>query len=771
MAGREVIFQQAMSEGHSAAWDRQWDKAVSAYQKALAASPNQPQALASLGLAFFQLERYENSLNAYRRAAQVSPQDPVLLERVAQLSERMGNPKQACEVGMQAAELYIKNQEVEKAVENWLQVTRLDPDNVNPHVRLAMVHERLGHFPQAVIEYLAIASLFQRAGSLDKAIEMVERALRLKPDSQEARQAAMLLKGGQLLPRPGRPEDAASSLNIANVTGVDSPEPVKTGLDPVMEARQKSLTRLAEVLFELSDEGGESSSEKPGWQAIVRGTGLLSDPQKARTMIKLHLGQAIEAQSNDQEVQAAGELERALEAGFNDPALYFDLGMLRALSDRLESALRYLQSAVKHKDYALGARLLMAGVLHKLGRLPEASIEYMEALREADSIVVPPEQADAINQAYEPFLETHAKQSDMRNLERLCGNIKDLLLRPDWHAQLAQARKQLPPPADGAPPVPLAEILTLSQSSQVIEAMQRVHQLARLGHMRTAIDEAFFSLRYAPTYLPLHTLIGDLLIQDGRVQDAIDKYTVVAQAYTIRGETVQATNLLRRIIQVAPMNLVVRTRLIDLLTARGQVDDALGETMTLADMYYRLAELDQARQMYTSALHLAQQSSHNREWSLKILQRMGDIDMQHLDWKQALRVYEQVRILQPDDRTVRKNLVDLHIRLGQPAQASAELENYIGYLETNGHRPQAVPFLEELVSENPKQAAFRRTLAEEYRQAGRMTDAVTQLDVLSKILLEMGDRSGAIQAIEAIVAMDPPDLKDFNIRLSTLKSG
>jgi tetratricopeptide (TPR) repeat protein len=770
MPGREDVFQKAMSEGHSAAWDQQWDKAAAAYQKALKESPNHPKALASLGLALFQLQRFEESLDTYQQAAQASPEDPVLLEKVALLSERLGNLKQAIKAAMQAAELYIKNQEVEKAIENWLRVTQLDPDEVSAHARLAMVHERLGHVPQAVTEYLATAGLLQRAGSVDKAAEMVGRALRLKPDSQEARQATALLKGGQLLPKQMRTKGGTGPLRMAQVKGMESPKPTETGLDPVMDARQKALTRLAEVLFELFDEGGDTSSGTRGLKAIVRGTGSLSNPKDVRTKIMLHLGQAIDAQSTGQEAQAAEELERALEAGFKDPAIYFNLGMLRALSDRLESGLRNLQQAVKHSDYAMGGRLLMAGVLRKMGRLPEAATEYMQALRLADSAVVPPEQADEIRQLYEPLIEGQSRQSDQAGLEKLCDNIKGLLLRPDWQAQVAQAREQLPQATDGAPPMPLAEVLTQAQSSQVIEAIGRVHQMARAGHLRLAMDEAFYSIRYAPTFLPLHTLIGDLLIQDGLVQDAIAKYTVVAQSYSLRGEAVQATNLLRRIIQVAPMDLAVRTRLIDQLVARGQVDEALGEYIDLADMYYRLAELDMARKTYTTALQLAQQSNDNREWSLKILQWMGDIDMQHLDWKQAMRVYEQIRTLQPDDMSVRKNLFDLNIRLGEPAQASVELENFISYLETSGHRTDAIPLLEELVTENPKLAAVRRYLAEEFRHAGRMTDAVAQLDALGEILFDAGDRPGAIQIIESIVAMNPPNLKDYNMLLNKLES-
>ena len=63
---------------------------------------------------------------------------------------------------------------------------------------------------------------------------------------------------------------------------------------------------------------------------------------------------------------------------------------------------------------------------------------------------------------------------------------------------------------------------------------------------------------------------------------------------------------------------------------------------------------------------------------------MADIDMQRLDWKQAIRVYEQIRTLRPDDEGVRKNLIELSLRLGQPAQANAEIESYLTYLQSTG---------------------------------------------------------------------------------------
>ena len=284
------------------------------------------------------------------------------------------------------------------------------------------------------------------------------------------------------------------------------------------------------------------------------------------------------------------------------------------------------------------------------------------------------------------------------------------------------------------------------------------------------MDEAFESFKYAPTYLPLHTLIGDLLIQEGRTQDAIAKYTVVAEAYSVRGEATQAVSLLRRIVQVAPMDLAVRTRLIDQLAARGMVDEAIGEYIELADIYYHLAELEMARKTYTTALRLAQQGGANRAWSVKLMRRMADIDMQRLDWRQALRIFEQLRTLEPGDTSVRKSLVELYIRLAQFPQANAELEGFLAHLQNAGRRGEAIPMLEELVNEDPRQSLLRRVLAEEYRHAERVPDSVAQLDALADILLKMGDREGAIQTIESILAMNPPHLEVYKTLLDKMKS-
>ena len=766
MAGRDDVFQRAMNEGHSAAWDQAWEQAATAYKKALAEVPDNPKALGSLGLALFQQQKFDEALKVYIRAAQVTPEDPAPFEKIAFIQERQGNLKEAIQASYQAAELFLKIREVEKAIENWLRVVQLNPEHIQARSRLAFVHEKTGQIHQATTEYIAVASLLQNLGNIEKAVEILKHAQQLESGNSDIAQALSMVTSGKLLPKPTRPKGGTGPLRMAQVKQLNSPrEQIKDSPDPISEARKKALNVLADALFQLTDESSDEAQTRRGLQSIMKGTGQLS-AQAEQTRILLHLSQAIDAQTKGQDTVAADELEKAVESGFSHPAIYFDLGYLRAATGRSESALRNLQQCNKHADYELAAHLLSGQILIGLSRLKEAAIENLEALKIADAAVVEPDKSDSIRQLYEPLVEAVGRDLDEKALQKLCDNVQEMLVRLNWRVHLLKLRSEMPQ-AEADATLPLAEILIQAQSSHVIEAMNYINELARANRLRSAMDEAFQSLTYAPSYLPLHILIGDLLIREGHTQDAINKFTVVASAYGVRGEVSQATKVLRKIIQLAPMDMSARTRLINQLVARGQQDEAISEYLDLADIYYRLAELEMARKTYTTALRLAQQPNANRQWSIQILRRMADIDMQRLEWKQALRVYEQLRTLRPDDASARASLIELTLRLGQPAQAQSELKSYMEYLESNHNSEQAIPFLEKLAEEND-QIMLRHELAVQYHHAGHTAEAVTLLDKIGDQLMEQGDKDGVREVVTLILSMNPPNAEDYRNLLAQL---
>ena len=178
-----------------------------------------------------------------------------------------------------------------------------------------------------------------------------------------------------------------------------------------------------------------------------------------------------------------------------------------------------------------------------------------------------------------------------------------------------------------------------------------------------------------------------------------------------------------------------------------------------------------ARKTYTDALRVAQQSNVDRYLKIRLLHRVADIDMQSLDWRQALRVLEQIRTLQPDDEGARTQIIQLNFRMGQEPQALAEMDNFLAYLSsTNQHQKLGV-FLTSMVNEYPDNIPVRRRLADAYRQFGQLADAILQLDTIGEMLLQAGDRAGAIQTIETIIALAPPNRAEYITLLRQLQNG
>ncbi|MGD0708615.1 MAG: hypothetical protein ABSA51_09190, partial [Anaerolineaceae bacterium] len=204
------------------------------------------------------------------------------------------------------------------------------------------------------------------------------------------------------------------------------------------------------------------------------------------------------------------------------------------------------------------------------GRFSEAAIAYLHALSLADVELAGEEHADELRQLYETIFEAQSNEKDEAVLRKLCETISNQLMRADWRDYLTKARQELPQQSEGSPLMPLAEMLLETSGSQVVEALAQIRQLAGMKKYRSAMEEAFTALPFAPTYLPLHTQMGELLISEGRTTEAVEKFLITSQLYSLRGEAAQAVRLLNRVTQMAPMDLSIRSRLIELLTSQGR---------------------------------------------------------------------------------------------------------------------------------------------------------------------------------------------------------
>ena len=387
----------------------------------------------------------------------------------------------------------------------------------------------------------------------------------------------------------------------------------------------------------------------------------------------------------------------------------------------------------------------------------------------ADSASLDEEAAKALGEQYELLIEAQSSNEDLKELEQVCENIRLLLFRPGWRIAVDEARKQLQSSGNGSSKgLPLGEILTQANSGYLVEALSRVNRLAAEGHFRSALEATYSAMDLAPTYLPLHIKMAEIFAMDGKPRRAIEKFGTIARVYSARGEAELATQMYERIVDVSPMDTKARELLIDQITAQGNFDEAIAQYLKMADVYYRLAQLVQAKETYEKALRLAEDSEVDVAMTSQILRQMADIDMQRLDWRSALDTNERLRNLSPNDEETRRNLVQLNLRLGEITKAGKELDDYLAYLSEKSELGEVVKFLQRLTEENSSFAMAHRRLAEHYQTNGDDENAIAIWHEAARMLDEAGDKEGAKVALRAILSMNPADPKLYQQQLQKL---
>jgi tetratricopeptide (TPR) repeat protein len=728
MAGKRDAFELAMNKGHSAAWDQQWDRAIACYRAALTEFPNDPTALTSMGFAMLQADRPEEALAVYQRAASLSPGDPVAPEKCGEIFERLGRVIEASQTYMVVAEIHLTRRDVPKAIDNWSRVVRLTPDNLNAHSRLALAFERSGKTRQAVLEYLEVARIFQRAGDIEKAVQAANRSLQLEPKSAEGREALDKLRRGIPLPVPQRPPDTGplgtgmlspvtSQMPRLDYEETTTTEPAQALASPLAVAQEAALTALAEMLFE---EDADTSKTAGSVSSITKGSGFLSGGKGNRAQAIMFLGQAIDHQTKDELESAVKNYENALSTGLESPLVSFAAGALCLQLNRTADAIEYLKPAISREDVGLGALYALGQAYQREGKNREALLYLLGALQQLDVRLLEgnSQKQDRLAEAYESLADSLLRASEPETAQ-LVQTLLQFLTGEGWEERARQARKNLDASAEDGQVSPMADLLTTPGSDRVLESMRRIEDHMAKQYWATAMEEAFYAIEFSPTYLPIHIRMAEILVAENKPEMAIAKYRAVAENYHVRGEANRAARLMQEALRLSPLDVEGRARLIELLTEQGKTGDALKQYYDLADTYYQLTDLDTAREKFAEGLQLAQRSGEERTWGVRFLKKLGDLDMQRLAWREALRSFEQVKALDPQDEDARILLIDLYFRLGNARQAVVELDSYLKQLFAVRNFNQATSLLEELARSYPDEGAIKARLDRLYQDQGR----------------------------------------------------
>jgi tetratricopeptide (TPR) repeat protein len=743
LAGDKKVYDKAIRAGLNLAWEGKWEKALVAYEKALAEMPEDPVVHNHLGLAHLQLEHFESALEAYTHASRLAPNDPAPLARIAEIHGKLGQRRAAADASFSLGQLHRRRRDWGEAIRSLQQAARFQPDHAPCHLALAEIYSELGQPQRAVKEYLAFARLLQGRGQIEEALDQCRKALDLDPRNAEARALAeaMHLGTGEGLPAEARGE----------ATPVTD-----EGGSPVDLARDKALEELAGIPFEDAPVG--PAPDIVAFDKVAAQDEAPAEPALSRLQIDALIAQAIDFQTRGLIDEAIACYTRVIDAGVDRPAAHFNLGLLYQQRLRFEPAISEFKKAVRHPRYALGSHFALGECFKALGRIDDALEHFVQVLKIVDLGTVRREQADDLIQLYDALADSYIAKGDREKALTFTNSLVDFLSSKGWEDKAREARRRIDSFSEEGMPLSLAEVLAAPNAEMLLTAMSLSQEYIKRGALTAATEVCYQAIQSAPTYLPIHLRLAEIFGQDDRVEDL----------YTVQEETRHAIGVYKRMLRLRPVDVVVRSRLIDLLISFGEIDQAMEQYLSLADAYYQLAQIDKALEKYAEALRLAPRTSDEKHWQARLLRKMGDLYMRRVNWRKAVEIYRQLVALTPDDERAWVQLIDLDYKLGRVKRADRAVVEMIESFNARQETQRLLALLQELVRLQPQQMSLRARLARVYIGAGMRKEAIDELDALGELQLERGLREQAITTVRFIISLKPENVEAYQELLSQI---
>jgi len=732
MAGNRLRFEEATQRANDFVWAESWDDAVSSYRRALAEFPDNDSALIGFAWALYNNKDLDEALEVYEHLSELTPEDPGPYERRAEILEGKGYPQRAAEIYREAAKRYAQQDLTTKRTSTLEAAVRLSPNDAAVWSELLEIYQAQDQMHQAVLATLWLAYLYQH-DRRDQAIALCRQMQQYMPHGPRIGQMVILLQSNRAIPQPPPIGSKEETVYDVDLTEVEIEDEAGT---PVEIARQRALAKLAESIFAEDRSALQSSSP---------------------IQIDLLIGRAVDAQTRGEVDSAIKDYTRLLEAGVSMSSIHFNLGLLHKERMRFDLAIEQFEASLTDAEYVLGSHYSLGECYQAKGDFQEALKHFLEAVKVVDVATIEREHVDDLIRVYEGLTQSLVNTGEPQQAQQVSQMLVDFLGQRGWEDSATKARRRLDELARMGTVLSLAELISIPGSEEILRSIAMAQEYHRRNHFYSALEEIFHTMSTTPYYLPLHHLLGVVLRDNGNIDEAIEKFETIAKTYEIRGQVPQALATYELILEISPLDIAVHHRVVELLIQHGRIDDALQQYLYTADAYYQLAQPDRAREIYDEAFRLAPRGNPEKGWQIRILYRMADLDVQRLDWSEAIKDNEEILRISPDDERAHLALFRLYPRTGHSRLGIEALDKLIKQYLTNNKMTKALTVLEDLIESQPDSIPLRARIAQLYLNLGKRDQALQHLDILGDLQLEAGHREGAIRTIEAILALHPPN--------------
>jgi len=650
MAGNKQIFDAAMRRGQELASNKEWDKAMREYMRAATEFPNDINMRSSLADALFKMGRNDESLNVYQGLVKFNPNNTNALQRSGEIFARLGRASEAVSTFYRLRDVLVKNNQSAQVVEVLQQVIKIDPSRTEAYREIIDTSKARGDRHTAAITALTYANFCKSAGANQDALSAADEALMLQPGMPEALQIKQEMNS-----------------NLANANPRSNASGTGSALTTVESARQETLNNLLADAESALNNGDTGKALRHYELAIASGA---SSAEIFYTVGGLHAQQGNAEDASKYLRRAAADNDYAASAFFALGQMYDEMEeteqAIRAYEDaldridlqqigqdeidelitmyeplgqdyiKLEQAEKAAKLYGRLRDFIQGKKLRTEKtslVLIKARELDEKLEEKLAAISDSPT----PRPTTSLRLGGIGEEETSNEEGADNSLEAISGDIAEGISYSDSGISKNGAL----PPSVATPDMPVVfptRLLQMEQDASTYPYIRAAEDFMNRGLHMAAIDACQEVIHYHAHYLPAQIVLAEVYVSQNRLEQARTKYQFAVDLYQLRNEPLKAIEVYRRLAELSPENMALRTKLANLMLQYGMKEDAAEVSLGIIQNYVRGGQTERALEECRKLRSQAPQSARIRLQYGELLNRLERYNEALPEFRRALEI-------------------------------------------------------------------------------------------------------------------------------------
>jgi len=288
----------------------------------------------------------------------------------------------------------------------------------------------------------------------------------------------------------------------------------------------------------------------------------------------------------------------------------------------------------------------------------------------------------------------------------------------------------------------------------------------------------------------VHLILAELYNRQGLPGDAIAQYRTVSSFYEKEGKIKEALEVIRKMAELYPSNVAIRTKLIENFLKEGLREEASQEIKSLFQEFKKKGDmeglitvlkeflnLDSAnnkillflgraylekgdKDLAQESINKALQADENNVEAVILLARIHKMDG---NIEKACNSLKRVIDLEPESIEARKELAECFISGGETGQAVKEYEAIIDIYLKEKLFNEAADFIENLKDEFQYDKAILIKTCEVYKSADKENSLIRSYKKLGDLYIRKGDEEAAKEIYKKVLELRPDDCDALNL--------